>query len=146
MGRTASGELIGPYDTVAELDAELADANAQSGYTACACRDCMDVSISNRIDTPELCLLCKGAGCEPNNGECQRDDAYGATEAEPEPEAQWCRYCDSPITLAADGAWEDASGACGCGRGEHEPGPPLRDVYGSDVTPNEDRDPNWMNP
>jgi hypothetical protein len=81
-GRTASGELIGPYDTVAELDAELADANAQSGYTACACRDCMDVSISNRIDTPELCLLCKGAGCEPNNGECQRDDAYGNDTAE----------------------------------------------------------------
>ena len=74
--RTASGELIGPYDTVAECDRELAASNSESGYTHCACRDCMDVSISNRIDTPELCLLCKDAGCEPDNGECQREDAY----------------------------------------------------------------------
>jgi hypothetical protein len=79
-GRTASGELIGPYDTVAELDAELEASNSESGYTYCACRDCMDVSISTRIDTPELCLLCKDAGCEPNNGECCRDDAYGADD------------------------------------------------------------------
>lgn len=40
----------------------------------------MDVSISTHIHTPELCLLCKDAGCEPNNGECQRDDAYGAED------------------------------------------------------------------
>lgn len=79
-GRTASGELIGPYDTVVELSAELADSNESSGYTHCACRDCMEVSISTHIHTPELCLLCKDAGCEPNNGECQRDDAYGTAD------------------------------------------------------------------
>jgi hypothetical protein len=33
-----------------------------------------------------------------------------------------CRYCTATITKAADGAWEDESGACGCGVGEHEPG------------------------
>ena len=76
-GRTANGELIGPYDTVVELSAELAASDSDSGYTYCACRDCMDVSISTHIHTPELCLLCKGAGCEPNNGDCERDDAYG---------------------------------------------------------------------
>ena len=32
-----------------------------------------------------------------------------------------CVFCDSPITLASDGAWEDSSGACGCGDGEHCP-------------------------
>lgn len=44
-----------------------------SGYTDCACRDCFDVAISNDVARPELCLLCKDAGCEPNNGQCQRD-------------------------------------------------------------------------
>jgi hypothetical protein len=75
-GRTANGELIGPYDSAAERNREVTAANSESGYTACACRDCMDVSISNHIHTPELCLLCRGAGCEPDNGECQRGDAY----------------------------------------------------------------------
>jgi hypothetical protein len=32
-----------------------------------------------------------------------------------------CRHCGTAITLAADGAWDDESGACGCGSGEHEP-------------------------
>ena len=47
-------------------------ATTESGYTSCACRDCMDVAISNDITKPDLCLPCEGAGCEPNNGECQR--------------------------------------------------------------------------
>jgi hypothetical protein len=61
----------------------------QSGYTPCACRDCMDVAVSSNWFKPELCLPCKGAGClnyshRPNldfeggsEFECQRDDAYG---------------------------------------------------------------------
>jgi hypothetical protein len=32
-----------------------------------------------------------------------------------------CRNCGQNINLAADGAWEDPSGACGCGEDEHEP-------------------------
>lgn len=60
-----------------------------SGYTPCACRDCMDVAISSDGDTPALCLLCKDAGCEicyerilgkdcsaGHSHGCQRDDAY----------------------------------------------------------------------
>jgi len=59
----------------------------QSGYTACACRDCMDTTVSSDVTKPELCLPCKGAGCEIHVGpeptiwhpgvECQREDAYG---------------------------------------------------------------------
>lgn len=58
----------------------------QSGYTPCACRDCMDVTVSSDIIKPELCSECTDAGCEAyprgfNNSssdwECQRDDAYG---------------------------------------------------------------------
>lgn len=30
-----------------------------------------------------------------------------------------CVFCDRAITKAEDGAWEDSSGACGCGDGEH---------------------------
>jgi hypothetical protein len=33
-----------------------------------------------------------------------------------------CRACGVQITLADDGAWNDDSGACGCGVQEHEPG------------------------
>lgn len=61
----------------------------RSGYTPCACRDCMDTTVSSDVTKPELCTECKGAGCEPwrtsdvpmstwygTTYECQRDDAY----------------------------------------------------------------------
>jgi hypothetical protein len=63
----------------------------QSGYTPCACRDCMDETVSSDTDKPELCELCAEAGCEAYPAalaavdyvitpaacyECQRDDAY----------------------------------------------------------------------
>ena len=37
-----------------------------------------------------------------------------------------CAFCDSPITLAPDGAWDDERGACGCGDGEHQPVESIR--------------------
>lgn len=59
----------------------------RSGYTPCACRDCMDVTVSADTSAPELCSACEDAGCEPYPNrfemrlgdpfECQRDDAYG---------------------------------------------------------------------
>lgn len=60
----------------------------QSGYTHCACRDCMDTTVSSDVSKPELCELCSEAGCvaiAPYNErvqfcttyECQRLDAYG---------------------------------------------------------------------
>lgn len=65
-----------------------------SGYTPCACRDCMDIAVSSDMNKPELCSGCKEAECEPYRPgdsdyeslpaympaymrECQRDDAYG---------------------------------------------------------------------
>jgi hypothetical protein len=48
-----------------------------SGYTDCACRDCFDLAVSADTTKPELCLLCKDAGCTPNDGGCEREDAYG---------------------------------------------------------------------
>lgn len=61
-----------------------------SGYTPCACRDCMDTTVSSDMAQPELCSECQEAGCEtyrPGDSdyeslpahmrECQRDDAYG---------------------------------------------------------------------
>jgi hypothetical protein len=57
-----------------------------SGYTYCACRDCFDIAVSADTDQPELCLLCKDAGCTPNDGECQRGDAYASGD-EPEVES-----------------------------------------------------------
>lgn len=65
---------------------------SQSGYTACACRDCMDTTVSSDVTKPELCAECTEAGCEPypvalasidhlvtpaSVFECQRADAYG---------------------------------------------------------------------
>lgn len=57
----------------------------QSGYTPCACRDCMDTTVSSDMTRPELCELCSEAGCEVSTFEnryyeCQRDDAYGSDE------------------------------------------------------------------
>lgn len=57
----------------------------QSGYTACACRDCMDVTVDWQGE-PALCSLCWEAECTPYEHpvypgmtyECQRDDAYDA--------------------------------------------------------------------
>lgn len=71
----------------AELDAEFP--LPQSGYTPCACRDCMDTTVSSDTSKPELCSACADAGCvaiAPHNErvqfcsayECQRDDAYDA--------------------------------------------------------------------
>ena len=60
----------------------------QSGYTPCACRDCMDTTVSSDMGKPELCTECKHADCAPwpgeielneyENYECQRLDAYCA--------------------------------------------------------------------
>lgn len=53
-----------------------------SGYTNCACRDCMDLTVSSDTDHPEMCGLCLEAGCDPVQGECQRSDAYVGQEEE----------------------------------------------------------------
>lgn len=39
------------------------------GYCSCACRDCMEIAISNK-DEPTLCWECEEAGCdvEGNSG------------------------------------------------------------------------------
>lgn len=59
-------------------------AEPRSGYTPCACRDCMDTTVSRNTNNPELCELCDDAGCvawEQGSRavlawECQREDAY----------------------------------------------------------------------
>lgn len=68
-----------------------------SGYTPCACRDCMDITVSSDTAKPELCAECADAGCEPcmwitlhpgdecrvgHLHDCQRADAYSAGEEE----------------------------------------------------------------
>jgi hypothetical protein len=63
----------------------------QSGYTPCACRDCMRRAVSSEWPAPlALCSECTDAGClnyssranlDYEGGsefDCQRDDAYGA--------------------------------------------------------------------
>ncbi len=51
-----------------------------SGYCDCSCRDCFDIAIG--VAGKALCVLCEEAGCEANDGECQRDDAYGCDDGE----------------------------------------------------------------
>lgn len=52
-----------------------------SGYTHCACRDCMDTVVSKNMARPELCSDCHAAGCGDAGAttwpECQRNDASG---------------------------------------------------------------------
>jgi hypothetical protein len=53
----------------------------QSGYTHCACRDCMDPTGSTDTTTYVLCAECEDAGCEAHDASrghgytCQRADA-----------------------------------------------------------------------
>jgi hypothetical protein len=54
----------------------LAKKAPESGYTHCACRDCMDTTVSSNVRKPELCAECADAECDRDGGDCQRDDAY----------------------------------------------------------------------
>lgn len=80
-------EHLGTRHTIECIEAE----RTTSGYTPCACRDCMDIAITGDDNKPALCLLCKDEGCEicyqqalsedctaGHSHECQRDDAYGS--------------------------------------------------------------------
>lgn len=80
--------------TVQEYNRPTRPEAPQSGYTSCACRDCMDVTASSDTSKPELCEECTEAGCEAyrpgdteyealpaHMRECQRDDAYGEPTA-----------------------------------------------------------------
>lgn len=49
-----------------------------SGYTPCACRDCMETAISDDWAVPALCWECEEAGC----------DADGESECCVEPELE----------------------------------------------------------
>lgn len=79
----------------------------QSGYTSCACRDCMDITVSSDMTKPELCSECVDAGCDAWSSregrsafECQRDDAYGECtcdylKAQYDPSYRQCAFCRS---------------------------------------------------
>lgn len=86
----------------------------QSGYTLCACRDCMDITVSSKWPAPlALCSECEGAGClnystranlDYEGGrefECQREDAYDQEctcdhlRAQYDPTYRQCRFCQS---------------------------------------------------
>jgi hypothetical protein len=41
-----------------------------SGYTHCACRDCMETVMSDDMAHPDLCSDCEEAGCEPDSECC----------------------------------------------------------------------------
>lgn len=45
-----------------------------TGYTDCSCRDCFEIGIDG------MCWECEEAGCTPNDGDCQRSDAYTGAE------------------------------------------------------------------
>lgn len=50
-----------------------------SGYTQCACRDCLDDTVSSDMSDPDLCSICKDSGCDrelDDGGECQRIDQF----------------------------------------------------------------------
>lgn len=53
--------------------------DSTGGYCDCACRDCFETAIGKAGKA--LCHACQDAGCEANDGECQRDDAYGEGES-----------------------------------------------------------------
>lgn len=44
----------------------------ESGYRACACRDCFETAIGDYDDPTVLCLACEEAGCTPCD--CENPD------------------------------------------------------------------------
>lgn len=53
-----------------------------SGYTACKCRDCMEIAVSNDVLDPDYCNECEGV-CGSENStstECQAEHAYGGAD------------------------------------------------------------------
>lgn len=52
----------------------------ESGYCDCACRDCFEIAIRDEGDADAMCSECEDAGCEPHDGECCREDAYGSDD------------------------------------------------------------------
>jgi hypothetical protein len=90
-----------------------------SGYTRCACRDCMDATVSSDTSKPELCDGCQEAGCIPftergdvpdSYFECCRDDAYG-TE---------CVNGDGPCPNACQCGCESGTYECQCSYAHEE--------------------------
>ena len=55
-GRTIAGELIGPYDTAAELGRELAEANVEAAREALTRGDWIKVEVGEDADDPVLIL------------------------------------------------------------------------------------------
>jgi hypothetical protein len=60
--------------------------SGKSGYTPCACRDCMETAIG--IPGEAFCHECEETGCPDYQGvagmsqECQAPGAYGGSEQE----------------------------------------------------------------
>lgn len=65
-----------------------------TGYVPCACRDCMEIAIGKLGKA--LCCDCADAGCEPNDGECKRDDGYSEGWDNPE-----VTRSEAPVSMAA---------------------------------------------
>ena len=61
-----------------------------SGYTPCACRDCMQTAIGTQ--GLAMCSECEESGCEPDS-ECQAPHAYCAAESHTESSPDVCPAC-----------------------------------------------------
>jgi len=72
---------------------------AQSGYTNCRCRDCMEIAISDDWTVPAFCHECEAAGCD-GEGECQAPGAYDG----------YCRECGTADDLDDDGRCQLCAG------------------------------------
>lgn len=55
------------------------NSNVKSGYTECACPDCMEIAVSNDMAHPDMCSDCKDAGCT-GEGECWCTEAYESVD------------------------------------------------------------------
>ena len=77
-----------------------------SGYTSCACRDCMEIAISSDA-TPALCHECAKYGCDDDDHECLSPAAYGGDIANLLLEPVVCEHCgdiESATCLPKGGA------------------------------------------
>lgn len=106
------------------------------GYTDCACRDCFDIAIGTAGEA--MCWACEEAGCEANNGECRRADAYGVEDDSRTDNARALKNStrvenSSPPKLRAERVHVDRQGYANKGRDYFGAGGlPLFRVYMAD--------------
>lgn len=63
-----------------------------SGYTECACRDCMEVAIGNNEPGGAYCWACAESDCT-RDSDCNAPHTYCPADSRYTTDTEWCEVC-----------------------------------------------------